>query len=93
MQNNNHKYPFWPPVYPRIGDAIIALQVRHIIEDLAVNQIPHGDETDVPVLQKLYPRQAQALQPTNDQNPQVGYYGSNLYDLFMAPYNAQTVKK
>lgn len=78
-------YPFWPPL-ARPANNIVALQVRNIIADLAVNQVPRGNDTQIGLIQRPYPRQAQALQPDATQNQVSGHTGPTLYDLFMAPY-------
>lgn len=85
MRGDN-EYPFWPPL-ARPADKIIALQVHNIIADLGINQIPRGSDVQIPFVQRPYPRQAQALQPSSTQDTVTGHTGATLYDLFMAPYN------
>lgn len=82
----NVDYPFWPPL-SRPANQIIDLQVRNIIADLQVNQIPRGSDAHIPVVQRTYPRQAAALGPSSTQDTVTGHTGTTLYDLFMAPYN------
>jgi len=82
------QYPFWPKGSPQDAARIVQRQVALQIKDLAVNQIFSGRTDQIPMVQRIMPRQAKATAPGSTDNLEVGQYGSNLYDLFMAPYSA-----
>lgn len=86
---SDRDYPFWPPAFPRPADAAARVTVASLVSDLPINQIPGGRATDVPIVQRPLPRQAKATGPGSTTNEERGQYGSDLYDLFMAPYTAE----
>ncbi len=84
---SDRAYPFWPPSFPRPADSALLATSFSLLADLPLNQIPGGRADEIPLIQRPLPRQAYATGPGSTTNEERGSYGTDLYDLFMSPYN------
>ncbi len=77
-------FPYWPPGGYNPGGVALGRAIAQTVADLPVNQSPSGSNLEIPVIQRIQPRQARASGPGSTENEERGTTDGDLYRQFMS---------